>query len=337
VCALFAACAGEPDTPDGVEHGETGGRRAESSAAIGGSAASAGLAADAGSSSPMAAAGTLASAAGTKAQTDVPAGRGGGGGTESGGQGNAGSSPGSATAGSSVAGNTSQAGTAGMHADPWKVMMLGDSIVASTCYPQLVSKGLIDQGHTSFAFVGTQTNNQSCNASHVMDEGHGGYGVTYLPQNSMRGACQKPACGTFEELQSWAAQAPELVIMHYGTNDVWDGQPTDSILAAYSAVIAEFRKHNPSLIFFVSKIIKLDPMGCANCLRDVASLTAALTDSWAAMNTTPTSPVWIVDDYASGFDPDDSSDTSDGVHPTPSGSQKMADATIRAVTAKNYF
>lgn len=336
VCVALVGCAGDPDAPsDGVEHAGTAGYRAESSAAVSGSAGSAGLAAGASASPTVGAAGALANAAGARAPMNMQAGNGGTGGAEAG---RAGSS-GSVTAGSSgSAGSTSGGeGAAGMHSGPWKVMMLGDSIVASTCYPQLVSKGLIDQAHTNFTFIGTQTNNQACNASHVMDEGHGGYGVTYLPQNSTRGTCQKPACGSFAELQTWAAEAPEIVVMHYGTNDVWDGQPTDSILSAYSAVIDEFRRHDPAVIFFVSKIIKLDPMGCTNCLRDVASLAAALTDTWAAMNTTTTSPVWIIDDYASGFDPDNSSDTSDGVHPTPAGSQKMADATIHAITAKNYF
>jgi lysophospholipase L1-like esterase len=171
----------------------------------------------------------------------------------------------------------------------------------------------------------------------VLEEGHGGYGVTYLPQNSTRSACQKAACGTYAELQTWAAEKPEIVLMHYGTNDVWDGQSTESILSAYLSVIAEFRKQNPKVIFLVSKIIKLNPSGCTNCLANVASLAAALTDAWASTNSTSTSPISIVDNYGSGFDPNSSADTSDGVHPTPAGAQKMANATVQALIAQNYF
>jgi len=95
----------------------------------------------------------------------------------------------------------------------------------------------------------------------VKDEGHGGYGVTFLPANSPRaGTCKKASgCGSYAELQTWAAEKPDIVLMHFGTNDIWDGEKISDILSAYIAVIAEFRKNNPNVIFFVSKIVKLDP------------------------------------------------------------------------------
>jgi lysophospholipase L1-like esterase len=189
----------------------------------------------------------------------------------------------------------------------------------------------------SFQFVGSQVSQASCNAPSVHEEGHGGYGVTYLPKNSTRGPCQKAACGSYAELQTWAAEKPDIVLMHFGTNDVWDGQPVADILSAYASVIAEFRGQNPSVVFFVSKIIKLSPDGCSSCLSNVAALAAALTDAWATNESIASSPVFIVDDYDSGFDPTNKSDTTDGVHPTPSGAQKMADATVPAVAAKKYF
>lgn len=263
-----------------------------------------------------------------------------GGGTNTAGKSGGGGMMSASAAGASANGGVGAGGAGGrgsMHAGPWKLMMLGDSITASTCYPQLVSKGLIAAGHTNFEFVGTQTNNQACNATPVLEEGHGGYGVTYLPQNNTRSACQKAACGTYAELQMWAAEKPEVVLMHYGTNDVWDGQSTDSILSAYASVIAEFRKQNPTVIFLVSKIIKLNPSGCTNCLANVAALAVALTDTWAATNSMPTSLVSIVDNYDSGFDPDSKADSGDSVHPTPAGAQKMANATVQALIAQNYF
>jgi lysophospholipase L1-like esterase len=258
------------------------------------------------------------------------AGTGGKGGANGGGASNGGASNGGASGGKGGQGGSS-------HSGPWKVMMLGDSITAATCYPQLVSKGLLAAGRKNFQFIGTQTNQQSCSATQVSEEGHGGYGVTYLPQNSTREACQKPACGSYTELQTWATEKPDIVLMHYGTNDVWDGQSPSNILSAYLAVIAEFRKQNSSVIFFVSKIIKLNPSGCTNCLNNVAALAAALTDSWATSNSTATSPIWIVDNYDSGFDPNDKMDSGDGVHPALAGAQKSADATVLAVIAENYF
>ena len=270
------------------------------------------------------------------------------GGTASGGQdqGGDGTSGGGGNGGAGSGGVTSGgAGGGGSHTGPWKVMMLGDSITGSTCYPQLVHQGLTAKGHTNFQFVGTQPNGQSCGAMQVATQGHGGYGVTYLPQNNARGACSKPSgCGSYAQLQTWAAQRPEIVLMHYGTNDVWDGQPTGTILAAYLSVITEFRSQNPNVIFFVSKIVKLNPWSgtpsstsCAPCPGRVTELANALTDAWATTNSMPTSPVFIIDNYNSGFDPNNPSDAGDGVHPARAGAQKSADATVAAVIAKNYF
>src|SRR5579871_784247 len=239
--------------------------------------------------------------------------------------------------GKGAAGGTGGAG----HTGVWSVMMLGDSVTGTTCYPQLTYAQLEAGNHTNFQFVGTVTTNQSCGSgapSSVKDEGHAGYGVTYLPQNSTRSACTKSSgCGSYAELQTWAAEKPDIVLMHYGTNDVWDGVATSTILSAYLAVIAEFRKQNPNVIFFVSKIIKLDPSGCTSCLTNVAALAAALTPGWASSNSTATSPITLVDHYDSAFDPTNSADTSDGVHPTPAGAAIMATVTYDAVVAGAYF
>jgi lysophospholipase L1-like esterase len=268
---------------------------------------------------------------GTKATGGAPSASGGGG-TPAGG---AATSGGGGTAGANPSG-----GSAGStHSGVWNVMMLGDSITASTCYPQLLSQQFKAGGHSNFAFIGSQTTSQSCNgAPAVQTEGHGGYGVTYLPANSTRGACTKSSgCGSYAELQQWAMLKPDIVLMHYGTNDVWDGQSAQNILAAYTAVIAEFRKQNPNVIFFVSKIIKLSPNGCGNCLSNVMALADAVSPDWASANSLPTSPIHIVNDYDSGFDPTSAGDAADGVHPTAAGAMKMATATYADVTARGYF
>lgn len=250
-----------------------------------------------------------------------------------------GASQGGASTGTSA--TTAIVRTCGMDGAKCRIMPLGDSITAGTCYPQLISKGLLAAGRTNFEFVGKAENNQSCGAAKVMTEGHGGYGVTYLPENSDRVPfpCTKQpqGCGSFTELQSWAAQKPDMVLMHYGTNDVWDGQSPSQILSAHLAVIHEFRARNPNVIYFVSRIIKLSPSGCSNCLTNVGKLAAALTDSWARNNSTSTSPILIVDNHASGFDPTSSTDTTDGVHPTQTGAQKSADVTVQALLDANYF
>jgi len=111
--------------------------------------------------------------------------------------------------------------------------------------------------------MGTVTNNQSCGANtpSVKTEGHGGYGVTYLPSTSTRPRCTKQpqGCGSYAELQTWAAEAPDMVLMHFATNDIWDGEPTTLILSAFQAVIAEFRKNNPNVIFFCFQDHQAEP------------------------------------------------------------------------------
>jgi lysophospholipase L1-like esterase len=271
----------------------------------------------------------------------------GGAGGAAGGKGGAGGSTGTAGASGTGgrAGTNGAAGTTGAggatHTGAWKVMMLGDSVTESTCYPQITDETLLAGNHTNFQLVGSETSNQPCGSgapASVKDEGHAGYGVTYLVQNNTRAACTKTTgCGSYAELQTWAAEKPDIVLMHFGTNDVWDGIATTQILAAYVAVIAEFRKQNPNVIFFVSKIIKLDPSGCTACLTNVAALAAALTPTWVSSNATTASPIYLIDHYDSSFDPTNAADTSDGVHPTPAGATIMATITYNAIVASGYF
>jgi len=298
------------------------------SAAQGGTTAQGGISAQGGTTAQGGAGGRDAGTAAPDAATD----RATGGSTSAGGATGAG--------GKTGAGGTT-AGGGSTHTGQWKVMMLGDSITG-TCYPQILSSQLIAGKHTNFQFVGTQqANNTGCGANTpgVKTEGHGGYGVTYLPATSTRGKCDKQpqGCGSYAELQTWAAEAPEIVLMHFATNDIWDGRATSEILSSFVAVITEFRKNNPNVIFFVSKIIKLSPTGCGSCLTNVAALAAALTPAWATANATPSSPIFIVDHYDCGFDPTNKADTADGVHPTPAGATMMATTSYDALVASGYF
>ncbi len=91
--------------------------------------------------------------------------------------------------------------------------------------------------------MGSETSNQSCGSgapASVKDEGHAGYGVTYLVQNTTRGACTKSTgCGSYAELLTWAAEKPDIVLMHFGNSTTfWGRHHRDSsqILAAYVAV-----------------------------------------------------------------------------------------------------
>src|SRR5664280_508972 len=231
-----------------------------------------------------------------------------------------------ATGGTAAAGGSTRQGV-------WRIVPLGDSITGTTCYPQLLSKNLISGGHTNFVFVGSITNNQSCgsNAPSVKSEGHTGYLVTDLVGSGAHAS----------ELQPWcAANQADMVFMHFGTNNVWGGQRTTAqVLSAYTTVVADLRAVKPNVVLFVAQIVPLNPSTCTTC--DYSAALDALIPAWAAGLSTSASPIYVVDLH-SVFNPasiyvPNSNYTTDGVHPTPTGAQMMADKMYTAVVAQGYF
>ncbi len=213
-------------------------------------------------------------------------------------------------------------------------MPLGDSITGTTCYPQLLSKELIAKGHTNFVFVGTNLNDQSCGADapNLHTEGHGGYLVTYLTTNSP----PQTSKGTLDELQTWAAEKPDVVLLEMGTNDVWSAISSANILAAYGLVVDQFRSQNPNVIFFVAQITPLNPAGCTACESNAENLNAQI-PAWAAGKSTAPSSIYVVNVWsalpATTYLPN-SMYTTDGVHPNQAGAQLVADVWYAGITAQ---
>ena len=245
-------------------------------------------------------------------------------------------STGGATGAAGAPGTGGATGAGGStHTGKWQLMPLGDSITGTTCYPKLLSKELIDKGHTSFDFVGTVLNNQGCGSgvANVQTEGHGGYLVTYLTSDAQ--ASQNK--GSLTELKTWAAEKPDVVLMEYGTNDVWSNIAPDTITTAFSFVVDQFRSQNPGVIFFVARITPMNPSGCADCETRVEAFNKQI-PTWATGKATAASPIYVVDVWSSlkpaaGYTPN-STNTSDGVHPNGAGSQLMADAWYAGLAAQ---
>jgi len=245
----------------------------------------------------------------------------------------AGSAAGGAAAGAGDAGSHSGASGAGgspsspPHTGPWRITLLGDSITGTTCGPQLLSKALIDHGKTNFTFVGSNLNNQSCNgAANVQTEGHGGYLVTDLVGSGMHAA----------ELPQWCnSNKADLVLMQFGTNDVWNDRSPSSILAAYSTVLDDLRAANANVILLVAQITPLNPSGCSACESRVVALNSQI-PGWASSKSSATSPVLVVDLHsaftAASYTPN-STYTSDGVHPNAAGGQLIANQWYEALLA----
>src|SRR6266508_456838 len=90
-----------------------------------------------------------------------------------------------------------------------RIMELGDSITGSPgCWRSLLWQRLQNTGHTNIDMVGT-LNAQSCGLPlfDADNEGHGGFLATNVANQN--------------QLVGWlAATTPDIVVMHFGTNDV---------------------------------------------------------------------------------------------------------------------
>lgn len=203
-------------------------------------------------------------------------------------------------------------------AAPTRIMALGDSITAAPgCWRAKLWNRLQDNGYTNVDMVGTQRGD-GCGVPYDGDhEGHSGFTATGIADQN--------------QLPGWlSATTPDVVLMHLGTNDVWNGTiTTDRILAAYSTLVDQMRASNPAMKILVAQILPMQPSGCGTCPQRVVELNAAI-PAWAAGKTTSASPITVVDQWT-GFDA--TTDTFDGVHPVDSGFQKMSDRWYPALTA----
>ncbi|MBB5874299.1 lysophospholipase L1-like esterase [Allocatelliglobosispora scoriae] len=202
-------------------------------------------------------------------------------------------------------------------AAPVRIMPLGDSITGGPgCWRAVLWDRLQRSGFTDIDFVGTLPGG-GCSVAHDGDnEGHGGFKATGIADQN--------------QLPAWlAATRPDIVLMHLGTNDVWNNIPAATILAAFSKLVDQMRASNPNIKILAAQIIPMTPSGCTWCPTGVAALNGAI-PGWAAGKSTAQSPITVVDQFT-GFDT--VADTNgDGVHPDDSGFQKISDRWYPALT-----
>ncbi len=217
-----------------------------------------------------------------------------------------------------------------------KIMAIGDSITASTCWRAMLWSALETHHAGHFDFVGTHESDNACSPAGY-DQDNEAYGSSLLSE-AVSGTfadhrrCSPPAasgpCPLMSDFSAaFARFKPDVALIHYGTNDVWNSIPTDRIITGFDELVAGLRAANPKVKVFVAEIISMNVTAatcggcsCAACSANIAALNAAV-DTWAAPKSTADSPVAVVDQNT-GFDPE--ADTRDGVHPNDSGSRKMA-------------
>ena len=177
------------------------------------------------------------------------------------------------------------------------------------------------------------------------NEGHGGFLATNIANQGL--------------LVGWLRQTtPDIVMMHLGTNDVWNNKSADEILKAFDTLVGQMRQNNKDMKILVSaqvlpcnrpnsicrnlilqysrsdvhqvaQIIPMNPSNCATCGQQVVALNKAVVD-WAPKVSTASSPITVVDCWT-GFD--SRAMTGDGVHPNNAGNEAVANCWFDALVA----
>ncbi|WP_309135636.1 GDSL-type esterase/lipase family protein [Cellulomonas sp.] len=199
-------------------------------------------------------------------------------------------------------------------AAPVRVMALGDSITGNPgCWRALLHRDLTAAGH-AVDMVGSLPA-QGCGIAHDGDnEGHGGALVTDVAASGRAAAW-------------FAAARPQVVLLHFATNDVWSARTPAQVLDAWTTLLRQARAVDPRVVLVVAQIVPVAPPTCAECPERTRALNAQV-PAWAAAHSTAASPVLVVDQWT-GWDA--ARDTGDGVHPNDAGVARMAAAWYPAV------
>ncbi len=202
-------------------------------------------------------------------------------------------------------------------ADPIKIMPIGNSITQSDAnhdsYRRPLWHRLKNAGY-QVDFVGSQRDNHNGPPLHQdfdMDhEGHWGW----------------RADQELEMMSEWVSQnRPDVVLLHLGTNDMFQNQSVSGTISEISQIIDKIRAANPQVKVLLAKVI--------NCWNgDVNARIVELNNQipvLAQQKSSAQSPIVVVDQNT-GFSVVD--DTFDGTHPNESGESKMADRWFEGLT-----
>ena len=190
-----------------------------------------------------------------------------------------------------------------------RVMPLGDSITQADSQHDSYRRPLwlkLKSSGFDVDFVGRQTShhggpppNQDFDMDH---EGHWGWRTDEV----------------LDRVGEWAhAETPDVVLIHLGTNDVLQSQSTSSTIDELGQIIDQIRTANPNVSIILAQLIPVDNLSRNAAIRSLNNEILILAGSKDIEN----SPVRVVDQF-SGFDP--KLDTYDGLHPNPTGEEKMA-------------
>ena len=195
--------------------------------------------------------------------------------------------------------------TAFAQTTPVRIMPLGDSITQADSQRDSYRRALwqlLQAGAYNVDFVGSLTEhfggpppNADFDQNH---EGHWGWRTDQI----------------LNSLPNWAAvHQPDVVLVHLGSNDLFQGQSVASTITELGQIIDVLRAARPNVIVLLAQIIPNGSVSVVNLNNQIATL--------AGQKTTAQSPVIVVDQFT-GFNV--AADTYDSTHPNASGEQKMA-------------
>jgi len=201
---------------------------------------------------------------------------------------------------------------------PLRLMPLGDSITRGDAEHDSYRRPLwqlLAAGGYSVDFVGSQSANLLGGSPHDDfdndHEGHGGWRADEI----------------LERIAEWAGGArPDIVIVHLGSNDVFQDQSLQSTIDDLGHIIDRLRAINPRVKILLAQVIGVANAHQNEGIRRLNSEIAAL----AGRKTADGSAVVLVDQFT-GFQA--AEDTHDGVHPDLSGEVKLAQRWFTALEA----
>ena len=129
------------------------------------------------------------------------------------------------------------------------------------------------------------------------------------------------------QIDGWASkERPDLVLLHLGTNDVLHKHDRRETVEELRQIIQVLQKHNPAVTVLLAQLI---PAGGQAANAEIAELNRLLPEM-AKSASTAQSRIHVVNQFE-GYDP--MTDNYDGIHPGPSGIEKMARKWCDAILA----
>jgi lysophospholipase L1-like esterase len=210
-----------------------------------------------------------------------------------------------------IGGGTAAKAHAPANGTPVKIMPLGDSITGGCCnstyggYRHLLYE-LLTRAGVNFDFVGSVKNGDVPDAD---NEGHGGWPISKLQSEIDR--------------QGWLATfAPDIVLLHIGTNDMYSAGTAQKAPAQLSALIDDIMARLPKAHIVVAQILPaVDANWEVNIERHNAAIPAIVSAKGPRVS------------MVNMHDALSAADLSDGLHPSNAGYDKMAHVWETAILA----